>query len=167
MNRKHTFTIVLFTVFVCSVFVFLNPVLCSDLGSENFSEGEIFLPSNGTFDFGDFRINDSQIKNFTVKYADISHVLLVDETGDKVINVIQMDKMINLRKSYEKSFINGELQKTGWMVDGVEIHEIEFSKGDNLYSACVKDISSGKLIYIATPSDNETAAMINSLSFNK
>lgn len=166
MKRGPIISVMLFTAFFCTVFVFLNPVLCHNLENETFSEGEVFTPSNDVYDFGDFKLNSSKTQNFTVKHVVTGHVLLVDETGGKVINVIHPDRMIHYKKSFTKSFINGELSKTGWMVDGVEVHEIEFWRGDTMYSACVKDTSSGTLIYIATPTDNETAEMISSLRFS-
>lgn len=164
MSRKLDVSLVIFTLIVCSVFVYLNPVVLAE-NTEVFTEGEAFTPVNGEYDFKTFSLNDSNTQNFSVKRVLSGHTLLVDETGDKVINVIRFDKMVKLKKVTTKDFIDGELKKTNWMVDEVCIHEIEFSGGDKMYSACAKDTSTDTLIYIATPSQNETAAMINSLTF--
>ena len=164
MSKSLVASLVIFTLVVCSIFVFLNPVVLAE-NSEVFSEGEAFTPVNGEYDFRSFSLKDSNTQNFSVKHVISGHTVIVDETGDKVINVIEFDKMVKIKKETTKSFIDGELKKTNWMVDGVCIHEIEFSDGDKMYSACVKDTSTDTMIYIATPSQNETAAMINSLTF--
>ena len=91
------------------------------------------------------------------------HVLLVDETGDKCINLIQFSSMVKIRQDSERNFIKGELSKTSWMVSGVCIHEIELD-GGNMYSACIKDTSTDTLIYVATPNETQTAEMINSIA---
>lgn len=165
MDRKLTVGLVLFTAIICFFFLISNPVLSTEIEDLNFSEGEVFEPCNGSYDFRIFTLNDSNTSSFRVKFVESGHVLLVDETGNKVINIIQFEKMINFKKDSSRDFINGELSKTGWMVDGVEVHEVEFRNGDSLYSACTKDTSTGTLIYLATPSDAETAAMLNSLAF--
>lgn len=157
-------SVIAFTVFVCCLVAFMNPVLCTELDSD-YAQGEVFLPEDNQFDFEAFSLNSS-CKNFTVYHAESGHVCLASDTGDRVVNVIQLDKMMNFKKDSKKSFLNGELQKTSWMVDGVNVHEIEFANGEKLYSACVKDISTNTLVYVATPSDKETSDMINSLDFD-
>ena len=158
------FSLVIFTAFVCYVFLVANPVLSSDIDALNFTKDEMFMPSDGHYDFKIFRLSNSNTSYFKVKYVEPGHVLLVDETGKKVINIVRLDNMINIWKDNSGNFIKEELSKTGWMVDGVEVHEIEFAGGEKLYSACSKDISSGTLIYLATPDDRETAGKINSLT---
>lgn len=156
-------SVIAFTLLVCGLVALLNPVLCTELDSD-YAQGEVFLPADGQFDFETFTLNSSS-KNFTVYHVESGHVSLADDTGDRVVNIIQLDKMINFKKDSTNSFINGELQKTNWMVDGVNVHEIEFMNGEKLYSACVKDVSTNTMVYVATPSDKETAGMINSLDF--
>ena len=167
MKVRLMVSLALFTAVVCFFFMIANPVLSSEIEQMNFTEGEVFRPSDGHFDFGTFSLNDSNVSCFRVKYVESGHVLLVDESGDKVINVVQFEKMINLKKDQERNFIGGELLKPGWMVDGVDVHEVVFLKGSPLYSACTKDISSDTMIYLATPSDRETAGMISTLEFEK
>ena len=157
-------SVIAFTLLVCGLVAFLNPVLCTELDS-NYTQSEVFLPAEGQFDFEAFTLNSS-CRNFTVYHAESGHVSLASDTGDRVVNIIQLDRMINFKKDSTMSFINGELQKTNWMVDGVNVHEIEFANGEKLYSACVKDVSTNTLVYLATPSDKETADMINSLDFD-
>lgn len=154
-----------FTLFACCLIAFLNPILCTDLDDGNFTEGEVFLPADGCYDFKTFSLNSS-CKSFTVKHIESGHVTLVDDTGNITVNVVQLDKMINYKRDSARSFIKGELQKTNWMVDGVCIHEIEFLIGGKLYSACVKDVSTNTLVYLSTPLDQETADLINSLRFS-
>ena len=165
MSKGLVASVAIFTLVMCSVFVFVNPVVLAD-NPETFAEGEVFFSSNGEYDFKEFSLNDTNVNNFTVKFVQSGHTLIVDETGGKVINVIKYGNMVKSNKIHVKNFIDGELQKTNWMVDGVCVHEIEFSGGDRMYSACVKDTSSDTMIYVATPSEKETAGMINSLTFN-
>ena len=165
MDRKLMFSLMLLTVVVCCFFVVSNPVLSTDIDDLNFTKGDVFAPSDGHYDFGMFALNDSDASYYEVKAVEAGHVLIVDETGDKVINVFRFDDMINFKRDSSSEFIRSELSKTGWMVDGVEVHEIDFSKSDPLYSACTKDTSNGTLIYLATPSDRQTSSMINSLTF--
>lgn len=164
MERKLMFSLVLFTVVVCCFFVAANPVLSTHIDELNFTEGENFTSSNCSFDFGSFGL-DCDAECFRVKYVESGHVLLVDESGNTVINIIRFDNMIHFKKDGSRQFIDGELSKTGWMVDGVEVHEVGFVNGEVLYSACTKDTSSGTMIYLASPSDEMTASMINSLEF--
>ena len=164
MSRGLAVSVATFTLVVCCVFVFLNPAVLAE-NTEVFSEGEVFEPVNGTYDFRTFSLNDSASSNYSVKWVMSGHTIIVDDTGDKVINVLKYDDMVMSKKIHSKNFIDGELQKTSWMVDGVCVHEIEFSQYDNMYSACAKDTSTDTLFYIATPSANETAGLLNSLRF--
>lgn len=164
MFRGLVMPVVAFTLVVCTVFLLLNPVVLAE-NTEEFSECEVFEPVNGEFDFNTFSLNSSDSRNFSVIHVESGHTVIVDDTGDRVINVIQFSKMVKSKKTYIKGFIDGELQKTSWMVDGACVHEIEFCQYDNMYSACAKDTSTDTMIYIATPSEKETAGMINSLTF--
>lgn len=165
MSGKLELSVALFTLIMCFVFVFLNPAVLEN-NVETFVEGEAIYPVNGTFDFKTFTLENSTAKNFTAKYVGSGHTLLVDETGDVCINLLQFDKMASLRKSTKKSFISNELLKTNWMVDGVCVHEVEFASGYRMYSACVKDTSTDTLIYVATPDEVKTAQLVNSISLN-
>ena len=164
MFRGLAISVVAFTVVMCTVFLLLNPAVLAE-NVEDFSEGEVFEPVNGSYDFGTFSLNDSDAKKFSVKSTVSGHAVIVDDTGDKVINVVQYSKMVKSKKVYIKNFLDGELQKTNWMVDGVCVHEIEFWQYEPMYSACVKDTSTDTLLYIATPSVNDTVSMVNSLRF--
>lgn len=167
MNRKMMISLVLFTAVICYFFLIANPVLSSDFDYWNYTEGEIFTPSNGHYDFGLFSLNNSDTQYFKVKYVEAGHVLFVDETGRKVINLVQFDRMINIKKDNARQFLGGELLKTSWMVDGVEVHEVDFVTGDKDYSASKRNLSSGTIIYLATQNDTETAGMINSLTIEE
>lgn len=167
MNRKVMFALMMLTVVACCFFVVANPVLSTHIYDFNYSEGECFTALDGHYDLRYFTLNNSNTDYFKVKYTESGHALLVDETGEKVINVIRFDNMIHFKKDSSRDFIDGELSKTAWMVEGVEVHEVEFRNGEKLYSACTKDISTGTTIYLATPNDTETASMINSLTFER
>ena len=164
MFRGLAISVIAFTIVACTVFILLNPVVLAE-NVEDFSEGEVFEPVNGTYDFGTFSLNDSGSSNYSVKWVMSGHTIIVDDTGGKVINVVRYSKMVTPKKIYTKNFLDGELEKTSWMVDGVCVHEIEFCRYDNMYSACAKDTSTDTLFYIATQSVNETAGLVNSLRF--
>lgn len=165
MSLKMKLYLVLFAVFFCAVFAFTNPALLADLDDGNFTEGEVFIPAEGEFDFNAFTMKSFGAKNYTVKFAESGHVQFVDDTGERTINMIEWDKMTSAQKNSRKSFIDNELRKESWTVNGVDVHEIEFFVSENLYSAAVKDTSTGRLIYLSTPDDHETADMINSIRF--
>ncbi|MBQ8016789.1 MAG: hypothetical protein IJ258_01655 [Methanobrevibacter sp.] len=164
MKRKVIVAFVVFTVFVCILYVYNNPIILTHIESEKFTEGEVFVPFNGEYDFKTFKLNSSAF-NYTVKFAYKGHVQLVDDTGNITINVLQWDKINNIERFYRKAFIDSELRKPSWTVDGVNVHEIEFRQGD-LYSAAVKDTDRDTWIYIAAPDEAETAKMITSLRFD-
>ena len=63
--------------------------------------------------------------------------------------------------------MNGELEKPSWTVDGVTVHQIDFHSGDTRYSAYMKNSTTNTIIYISTPSEKETADMMNSLKFRE
>ena len=164
MNKKLLLAISLFTVFSCFIFVAYNPTIAED-NTSNFTDGEIFMPSNGEFDFKNFTIKSTDTKNFTTKIISNGHTQFVDDTGNITINYFELDKMIHINKDKVVSFLNGELQKPSWSVDGVEVHQIDFIDG-TLYSAYQKNSSSNAIIYLSTPNEQQTANLMNSLCFN-
>ena len=163
MKRKAMIALIAFTIFVCVLYVFNNPIILTHIDGEKFAAGEVFLPHGERYDFKTFTVNSSA-KNYTVKFAYKGHVQLIDDTGNITINIYQWDKINNIERFYKKSFIDSELRKPSWTVDGVNVHEIEFRQFD-LYSAAVKDTKTDTWIYLATPSDVETARLIDSLKF--
>lgn len=164
MNRKLLLVISLFTVLVCCIFVLCNPTIADDNAS-NFTDGEMFMPSNEEFNFKNFTIKSTDTKNFTTKIISNGHTQFVDDTGNITINYLELDKMIHINKDKVVSFLNGELQKPSWSVDGVEVHQIGFRDG-TLYSAYQKNSSSNVIIYLSTPNEQVTANLMNSLCFN-
>ena len=165
MNRKLLLIIALFTVFACCVFVGYNPTIAQNY-SGNFTDGELFTPVNGHFDFRDFSLNSSKTQNFTVKIISNGHTQFIDNTGNVTINYIEPDKMIPISRDKAVSILNNELEKPSWSVDGVMIHEIDFKSSEPLYSAYQKDSSKNSIIYLSTTNEKDTADMMNSLRFN-
>ena len=161
MNKKLLLAIAAFTVFVCCIFVSYNPTIAQNYTS-NFSEGEVFTSQNGHFDFKEFSLNSSKTKNFTARIISNGHTQFVDDTGNITVNYIELDKMIQTKKDDANSFLNGELKKPSWTVNGVLVHEIDFENFE-LYSAYHKDSSKNTIIYLSTPSERETADLMNSL----
>ena len=164
MNRTLSLAVALFTLLVCSMFVIYNPNIATEYPSE-FTDNEVFTPDNGHYDFKTFTINSTETKNFTARIITSGHIRLADDTGKRTINIIELDRMINTKRDSINSFLNGELQKPSWSVDGVTVHQIDFKSGDPLYSAYMKNSSSDTIIYLSTPSEKETADMMNSLQF--
>lgn len=164
MNRKLLLSVALFTVLVCCVFVSYNPTIAQDYTS-NFTDGELFTPENGQFDFKDFSLNSSKTKNFTVKIISNGHTQFIDNTGNITVNYLELDKMIHTNRDRSTAFLNGEIQKPSWSVYGVSVHEIDFRNGDALYSAFQKDSSRNVIIYLSSPNEKDTAEMMNSLDF--
>lgn len=164
MDKRLFAYVALFTLFVCCVFVSYNPNIATAY-SGNFSDGEVFTPENSHLDFGDFELNCTGAKNFTARTVISGHTQLVDDTGDRIINYLELDKMIPSNRDKANSFLNSELQKPSWTVDGVEVHEITFALYDDMYSACLKCPSTDTIIYISTTDGQETAEMMNSLTF--
>ena len=68
MKRKVIVAFVVFTVFVCILYVYNNPIILTHIESETFTQGEVFVPFNGEYDFKTFKLNSSAF-NYTVKFA--------------------------------------------------------------------------------------------------
>ena len=66
MNKKLLFAVAAITILACCAFVMYNPTI-SEKYDNTFSEGEVFTPQNGHFDFKNFSLDSSKIKNFTAK----------------------------------------------------------------------------------------------------
>lgn len=165
MNRKVLAVISLLTVFACIVFTAYNPTIAQNY-TGNFTDGEIFTPQDGRFDFGDFSLNSTSARNFTTKIISNGHTQFVDDTGNVTVNYLELDRMIRIKRDRTNSFLNGELQKPSWSVDGVAVHQIDFRQGP-LYSAYYKDSSEDAIIYLSTPDEEQTAELMNSLSFTR
>ena len=166
MNRKLLISMALFTLFVCCLFVIYNPNIATPYTTE-FGNGEVFASQNGFYDFKKFALNSSKTNNYTAKMITKGHIQLFDDTGKRTINIIELNKMINTKRDSVNSFLNGELEKPSWTVDGVTVHQIDFHSGDPLYSAYMKNSTTNTIIYISTPSEKETADMMNSLKFRE
>ena len=165
MNRKVLLAISLFTVFVCCIFVAYNPTIADD-NTSNFTDGETFTPINGHFDFRDFSLNSSRTKNFTTKIISNGHTQFIDDTGNITVNYLELDMMVHIKRDKICSFLNGELEKPSWSVDGVVVHQIDFREGP-LYSAYYKDSSADVIVYLSTQDEEQTAELMNSLNFTR
>lgn len=166
MNGKILLFVVLFTIGACFVFVAYNPNIAQNYTS-TFGEGEIFTPTDNRYDFGTFTLNSSTAKNFTARINSNGHVNLADDTGNISINFIELEEMIPTKRDSVNSFLNQELEKPSWTVDGVTVHQIDFISGDELYSAYMKNSSTNTIIYLSTPDEQETVDMMNSLNFKE
>ena len=155
----------LLMVIACCIFVILNPNIAQDY-SEDFSDGEMFTPVNGTFDFRNFTLN-ADAMYFKAKIISNGHVQLVDNTGNITVNVIELDKMIPAKSDHVNSLLYEELKKPSWTVDGVCIHQIDFRSYDSLFAAYQKNSTTNTIIYLSTPNEQETANMMNSLEFKE
>lgn len=163
MSGKLKFCIMLFTLFVCCLFVFYNPTITAHV-SDDITDGEVFTSQKGQFDFRIIKLNSSA-DNFTSRHITNGHIQLYDDTGNVTVNIIQYDKMIHYKRDGIESFFKSELETPSWTVDGVSVHEIDFLISDTLYSAYVKNSTTDTVVYLSTPNESETAAMVNSLSF--
>ena len=166
MDKRLFAYVALFTLFVCCVFVSYNPDIATAY-SGNFSDGEVFTPQNSHFNFKDFSLNCTGAKNFTARTVITGQTQFVDDTGDRIINYLELDKMIPSNRDKANSFLNNELKKPSWTVDGVGVHEITFTFYDDMYSAYLKNSSTNTIMYISTTNEQETADMMNSLQFNE
>ena len=97
MNRRLFAYIALFTLFACCVFVSYNPNIATDYTGE-FSDGEAFTPEDSHFNLKDFELNCTGAKNFTARTVLSGHTQFIDDTGDRVINYLELDRMIQLLK---------------------------------------------------------------------
>ena len=165
MNRRLFIAIVMFSVFVSCMFIVYNPNIATEL-SDDYTQGEVFLPKNHTFEFKTFSLN-SKAKNFTAKVITQGHIMLIDDTGDTTINVVELDNMINSQKDEVKFIMDHELEKTSWTLDGVAVHQIDFIFHSPLYAAYCKNSTTNTIIYLSSPNEQETADMMNSLTFRK
>lgn len=166
MERRLFAYVALFTIFVSCIFVSYNSNIATDF-TEDFKEGEVFLPENDHFDFRSFLFNCSNAKNFTVKFISNGHTQFIDDTGNITVNYVEFDKMIQSKRDWNNHLFNHELEKPSWSVDGVMVHEIDFIFHDELYSAYVKNSTKNTIIYLSTPSEQQTADIVNSLSFKE
>ena len=166
MDKRLFAYVTLFTLFACCVFVGYNPNIATDYSGE-FSDGEVITPDNSSFDFRDFSLNCTGAKNFTARTIIAGHTQFIDDTGDRVINYLEPDKMMPSNRDKTNSFLSHELEKPSWTVDGVGVREITFTFYDDVYSAYLKNSSENKIIYLSTPSEQETADMMNSLEFER
>ena len=166
MNGRLFVYISLFTSFACCVFVSYNPNIATDYNGD-FGDGEVFTPNGTHFDFKDFSLNCTGAKNFTARTVISGHTQLVDDTGDRIINYLELDRMIPSNRDKTNSFLNNELKKPSWTVDGVGVHEVTFVFYDDMYSAYLKNSTTDTIIYISTTNEQETADMMNSFEFTE
>lgn len=163
MNRRLFIAIALFSIFSSSIFIAYNPNIATEF-ADSYSQGEVFLPKDNHYNFKTFSLNSSA-RNFTAKIISQGHIMLIDDTGDTTINVVELDNMINSQKDEVKFILDGELKNTAWTVDGVEVHQIDFIFYKTLYAAYFKNSTANTIIYLSSPNEKETADMMNSLVF--
>lgn len=153
----------LLTLIGCIIFVAYNPTIAVNYTAE-YAGGEVITPENGQYDFRIFTINSSS-SNFTANVVTPGHTRFDDDTRNVTINVVELDKMINVKRDSSNRFLNDELKKPAWSVDGVIVHQIDFLTYDSLYSSYQKNSTTNVVIYISTQNEQDTADMMNSLVF--
>lgn len=163
MDARLLLFITLLTLIACLVFVGYNPNIAVEYDG-NITDGETFSSNNHQFDFKAFLMNSSS-RSFTANIIMNGHTQLVDDTGNITINYLELDKMFHIKRDRVEQFLGEELKKPSWNVDGVNVHEITFIFHDNLYSAYYKNSTSNTVIYIASPDEQVTADLMNSLEF--
>lgn len=166
MNKKLIIALIALTVVMCTLFVLHNPTVAHNLDNETFAENEVFFSKNGLYDLKLISLKSPDAKNFTVKRVSNGHTLIVDDTGNRCINIVEFDSMIQSSKDRIENFLHNELENPSWTVDGVSVSQIDFMFSDSMYASYMKDSSRNVAVYIATPSERETADMVNSLVFN-
>lgn len=165
MEIKTIAILVIFTAFVSVMFIAYNPNLATDL-NDDYKPGEVFLPTDNHYEFKTFSLN-STARNFTAKIITNGHIMLIDDTGDTTINVVEPDNMINSQRDEVNYVLGEELKKPSWTVDGVNVHQIDFIFYDTLYAAYYKNSTVNTIIYLSSPNEQETADMMNSLAFKE
>ena len=158
--KKLILISIAFAFAVSLVFLFMNPVLFTTI-DEEFSEGEVFTPVNGQYDFRLFKLNSTETQNFTAGRVKSGHVQLGAD-GDYIINVVEMDEMFDLNRYITASTLSSEEQKPSVTVDGVVIHVVEMY--GKVYYASFINRTDYRLL-ISTPSENETVLMVKSIEF--
>ena len=166
MKKRLFVYVALFTVVACLLFVAYNPNIAAE-GTDEFSDGEVFLPHDDNFDFRVFTLNSSGTRNFTTWTIINGHTQFVDDTGNITVNLLELDDMFPTKRDRVTMFLNGELEKPSWTVDGVSVHEITFPSHDSLYSAYFKNSTENTIIYLSTPNEQQTADLMNSLEFKQ
>lgn len=163
MDKKVIIWLVVFTTFVSVMYIIHNPNIAANL-TDDYAEGEVFLPANNHYEFKTFGLN-STAKNFTAKIITNGHAMLIDDKGDTTINVVELDHMINSQRDEVNHTLSEELKNNASTVDGISVHQIDFPFRKSLYAAYLKNSTINTIIYLSTPDKQKTADMTNSLEF--
>ena len=166
MNIYAKFTIGLVSCMLISILIINLPVIIAHFDANQYVDGEAFIPENSEYDFRLFTLNSSESKNYTATIACSGYCQLIDNRGNNTINVLEWNKMSLTQKDIVKSSIYGEFKNPSHMASGIRVFDIDFM-GYHLYASYLINSDESILIYIATPSENETVEMIKTLKFRE
>ena len=167
MNPNLKASFILLVACVAYTLIMYHPVIIASFDDEQFVDGEVFTPVNGSYDFRKFTLTSSNTSNYTTDICCSGYAQLVDDAGNSTINVIEWDKMTYAWRQMENESITKEFERPSRMVDGVKVIDVIVFSKYTLYAAPYYDGETNTLIYIATPSEAETVKMINTLEFRR
>lgn len=166
MHIYAKFTIALVLCMLISILIINLPVIIAHFDADQYVDGEAFIPQNSQYDFRLFTLNSSDSKNYTATIAGSGYCQLVDNRGNNTINVLEWNKMSLTQKGIVNSSIYGEFENPSHMASGIRVFDIDFL-GHHLYASYLTNSDESIMIYIATPSENETVEMIKTLKFKE
>lgn len=140
------------------------PVIVASFDENPYVDGEIIRPAGNEYDFKIFKLNSSHTKNYNTSVSFSGVCQFLDDGGDHTINVLEWDKMSLPQRNMFNSSISSELEKPHHYRDGIKIIDIDFLSV-RLYAAPKFNDDKNILIYVATPSEEDTVEMIKTLEF--
>lgn len=166
MNWKFIFKFLLiFFALIAIQVAYMNyPAILASFDENKYVNEEVFTPVDGQYDFRLFTLNSSTTKNYTAFVEKSGFAQFVDDKGNHTINVMQWNKMSYTQKDRLYSSFLLELDRSYHETDGIRIIEIDYL-GVPFYGAYINRTDT--LIYIATPTEEETLEMIESLEFKE
>lgn len=142
------------------------PVICASFDDAKYVDGEVFTPADGEYDFRKFSLNSSKTRNYTTVICSSGYAQLIDDKGNHTINVVEWDKMTPAMRDMVNSTFNPELKRPSHCSHGIRIIDVDLY-GEMLYASPAYDKKTNTLIYIATPSEDETVEMMETLEFRR
>lgn len=154
---------------ICLIYTLImyHPVIIASFDDEQFVDGEVFTPVNGSYDFRKFTLTSSNTSNYTTDICCSGYAQLVDDAGNSTINVLEWDKMTYAWRQMQNESLMSELERPSHTVDGVQIIDVVVFSKYTLYASPVYDSKTNTLIYIATPSVEDTVEMVKTLKFKE
>jgi len=165
MNPYLKFFLIL--IGICAVYtvIMYHPAIIASLDDDKYIDREVFTPTDGKFDFRKFSLESADAKNYTTYVCCSGFAQLVDDTGNRTINVLEWNKMTLAWKRMENESFSKELKKPSHMADGIKVIDVVVYGNKRIYAAYAYDEPSNTFIYVATPKENETVEMVKTLKF--